>query len=177
MIHRVSAVVGAVFGFSLATIPVAAQSETASAAACEEAAYRAFDFWVGDWTVATPDGDKAGDNLITVEEGGCLILERWSSVSGGTGQSYNYYDPAREAWRQVWVSSTAVIDYEGGLTDAGEMVLEGEIAYRTGVVAPFRGIWTPLDDGRVRQHFDQYDAEKKEWTAWFTGIYTKKAAP
>ena len=79
-------------------------------------------------------------------------------------------------WRQVWVSGAATIDYAGGLDDDGAMALEGEIAYRNGTTAPFRGVWTLQDDGSVRQHFTQYDAETKQWNDWFIGIYKKSTS-
>lgn len=142
-------------------------------APCSDEAYGQFDFWVGDWVVSTPDGTIAGTNTITKEEQGCLVLEKWSSANGGTGQSYNYYDPARQKWRQVWVSSTAMIDYEGGLTETGSMKLEGTITYLANAqTAPFTGEWTLNENGTVRQYFEQYDAESDTWKPWFTGLYS-----
>jgi hypothetical protein len=150
-------------------------AQTPSSPPCAGADYRAFDFWVGEWVVSDPQGVKQGDNSVTREEGGCLIVERWKAVSGNTGQSYNFYDPGSKAWRQVWVSHESVIDYAGGLNAKGEMVLEGEIRYRDGRKAPFKGIWTKQADGGLRQHFEEYDAAKKAWTDWFTGIYRRKS--
>ena len=156
---------------SAATPAIAQDSEAPPP--CEAAPYHAFDFWVGDWEVSTPDGRTAGTNSITKEEDGCLLVERWESARGTTGQSYNYYDPGQQVWRQVWVSPGVVIDYSGGLNQTGAMVLEGEISYRGGETHDFRGTWTPQADGSVRQHFEQYDAEAGEWGDWFTGIYRK----
>lgn len=154
--------------------PAAAQDASAPPP-CQHEIYRAFDFWLGDWEVFTPDGKKAGVNKISEKEGGCLLLEEWTSAGGGTGQSYNYYDPGLKKWRQIWVSGASTINYSGGLSEDGEMVLEGEIAYRNGTTAPFKGTWTLLEDGSVRQHFEQFDADKKEWNDWFVGIYKKPA--
>ncbi len=106
------------------------------------------------------DGSLAGENSISAEEGGCVLVERWTSVSGGTGQSYNFLDPATGKWRQLWISKGATIDYSGGLTESGSMNLEGEIAYQTGgVKAPFTGEWTLNADGSVTQHFAQYNSK------------------
>lgn len=146
------------------------------APSCDDEIYRAFDFWLGDWEVFDINGNKAGDNRISSQENGCLLLEEWTSAQGDTGQSYNFYDTGLEKWRQVWVSVHGTIDYSGGLNGDGAMVLEGETAYRTGVVAPFRGTWTLQEDGSVRQHFEQYDAEKEEWIDAFIGIYRNKGA-
>lgn len=177
MKQGVSAAVAAIFA-SCASAPVGAQTTESSAPqtppSCDAEIYRAFDFWAGEWEVFNPEGKKAGDNTVTVEESGCLLVERWQGAGGGTGQSYNFYDPGMKKWRQVWVARGATIDYAGGLNEDGAMVLEGEIAYRDGRTAPFKGTWTLQDDGSVRQHFEQYNAETEKWDDWFVGIYRKK---
>jgi len=141
---------------------------------CRYEIYRAFDFWLGEWEVFDLDDKKVGENKISARENGCLMLEEWTSASGGTGQSYNFYDPGMKKWRQIWVSGFGTIDYAGGLNDDGAMALEGEIAMRNATTAPFRGIWTLQDDGSVRQHFDQYNSETEKWDVWFVGIYRAK---
>ncbi len=156
-----------------ATPALAQDQQPAPPPPCQEEIYRAFDFWLGTWDVTTPDGRPAGTNVISEQENGCLLLEEWTSVSGGSGQSYNFYDPGLRKWRQVWVSGGATIDYAGGLNDDGAMVLEGEISNRNGTTAPFRGTWTVQEDGAVKQHFQQYDPETEEWNDWFVGIYKK----
>lgn len=135
-----------------------------------------FDFWVGAWRVTDRgSGDFAGENSITKEEGGCFLQERWTGAGGGTGQSLNYYNPATEKWRQIWIAVPGyIIDYEGGLVD-GAMVLVGTImSYRDKIPHPFRGTWTPNEDGTVRQFFEQYSEDEKAWKPWFDGIYTRK---
>jgi len=155
-----------------------ASGDAAKPAPCSDPAFSQFDFWVGEWDVFVPEGKRAGSNSIQKEEYGCLLVERWTSASGTTGQSYNFVDLETGKWRQVWVSAGATIDYVGGLNDDGAMVLEGTIGYgegKPGNGAKFRGTWTPNDDGTVTQYFQQYDPDKKEWTDWFTGIYKRKA--
>ncbi|MEM9284369.1 MAG: hypothetical protein AAGA39_00665 [Pseudomonadota bacterium] len=140
---------------------------------CTDDSYNDFDFWLGTWDVYTGD-TLAGRNVITKEEGGCLIVEHWLNASGGTGQSYNFYDQGQETWRQVWVSAGILIDYQGGLDDEGRMVLEGTITSNAnGETAPFRGQWSPLDDGTVQQTFWTYDSDTEEWNLWFDGNYRR----
>jgi hypothetical protein len=141
---------------------------------CTAPAYRDFDFWLGEWTVTGPAGTKAGENSITSQEGGCLIVERWTSAGNGSGQSYNFYDPGTMQWRQLWVSGSSVIDYSGGLNAKGEMVLRGQIRYRDGRSAPFMGVWSKQPDGTIRQHFQEFDLPTQQWTDWFTGTYRRK---
>jgi hypothetical protein len=160
----------------LSATGVAAQSNASPPATCEnDPIYDQFDFWLGTWEVFVGE-QKAGENTITKEEGGCLVLEKWTDVAGGTGQSYNYYNPDTGKWRQVWVSSFMSIDYEGGLTEDGAMELIGNITYfHNSQTLKFLGRWSLQNDGSVRQHFEQFDEEKGEMVPIFTGIYHRKS--
>lgn len=141
---------------------------------CSDDAYRAFDFLLGKWLVHSKSGDFQGTNLITAQEQGCLIVEQWQGRQGGTGQSYNYYNPKTMKWYQLWVSDGAIIDYSGGLTSSGAMHLEGHIIYQeNGLQAPFKGTWTPQADGSVLQELKQFNPENAGWIDWFTGVYTR----
>ena len=137
-------------------------------------AHRAFDFWLGEWQVSDADGKQYyGSNIIRSEEKGCVLSEHWTSARGSTGSSINYYHPGQGKWHQQWIDAGAsIITISGGLQD-GAMVLEGEIYYLAGQrTAPFRGSWTPQPDGRIRQFFEEQDAEGK-WNVWFDGFYTR----
>ncbi len=144
--------------------------------ACQtEDIFRAFDFWVGNWTVIDQStGQAAGTNSIKSIEGGCAIEERWTNTAGVTGRSLNYYNPVKKEWRQVWVATGAyAIDVTGGFTD-GAMRMNGTIYYYgTNQSFPFTGAWTPNKDGTVRQYFEQYNPDTKTWVPWFDGKYTK----
>lgn len=136
-----------------------------------------FDFWIGEWDVETAAGQHAGVNRISRRERGCVLLEEWTSSNGGTGMSLNYYDPGTDLWKQTWLNGGAyLIEIEGGLNEAGQMALSGRIVYYgPGTESAFRGTWTPLDDGRVRQYFEQYDDEGETWAPWFDGYYVRKS--
>lgn len=144
--------------------------------ACAGERFRDFDFWLGTWRVVDANGEEAGRNRIERAQQGCLVLENWQGATGGTGTSLNYYDPVAGAWRQVWVSPGALIDIRGGLAD-GSMVLTGSIVYVAEARSlPFRGTWTALPDGRVRQYFEE-QRQVGVWTAWFEGFYEPVEAP
>ena len=139
--------------------------------------FQDFDFWVGEWNVFTTEGVKIGENSISKQEQGCLILEKWHDISGGTGQSYNYFNPETKKWRQVWVSSVMIIDYQGGLTKDGAMELVGEVLfYKNNQKAKLLGRWSKQSDGSVRQYFAKYDPKKEKWIPMFVGIYKKKTS-
>jgi len=157
----------------LAALPALAQPKPPFD--CRESApHRAFDFWLGKWAVSDAAGERQGSNEVRAVQNGCALEEQWVSVRGGTGQSINFYHPGRGEWHQLWIDGGAsIIDIRGGLS-GGVMQLEGTIYYLDkGVERGFRGSWTPLDDGRVRQFFEERD-ETGEWQTWFEGFYSRQ---
>jgi len=139
-----------------------------------QAGFQDFDFWVGEWDVHLANGTPAGTNIIETIERGCALSEYWTSASGGTGMSINYLDKANDEWVQIWNAEGGTqIIIRGGLTDDG-MAMEGYINYvGNGTTAPFRALWTPLPDGRVRQYFEQSNDGGNTWVPWFEGFYTR----
>ncbi len=136
-----------------------------------------FDFWLGTWRVSLADGTFAGKNTITREQNGCVLMENWRGAQGGSGVSMNYFDQAKQQWVQMWTGSEgSQIHIAGGLKD-GSMVLVGKLnTLGQPQSADFRGTWTLLDDGRVRQFFEQSNDAGKSWQPWFEGFYRKTDA-
>ena len=136
--------------------------------------FREFDFWIGEWEVRSAQGEFAGRNRIRAAERGCVLIEEWSGVGDSTGMSINYLDDATGEWVQVWNSAGGTqIQIRGGVGEDG-MLLTGKIHYvSNGTTADFRGLWTPLPDGRVRQYFEQSDDGGETWSPWFEGFYSR----
>jgi hypothetical protein len=145
----------------------------AIATPCDTPAHGAFDFWLGEWQVRTPDGKLAGVNRIEREYDGCVLHERYTTSRGYSGESLNIYDASRNVWHQTWVdTSGTLLVLEGGIRDS-KMVLEGQT---TGADAQFikhRITWTPNANGSVRQFWESTNA-KGEWGTTFDGTYTRK---
>lgn len=142
----------------------------------EREQFAEFDFWVGSWDVHTSDGTFAGSNVISREQRGCVLIENWTGAQGSTGMSINYLDKVSGEWVQIWHAASGYqIDIRGGLTPIG-MQLTGTIHYiNNAKTLPFRGLWTPLQDGRVRQFFEISQDDGATWATWFEGFYTRKA--
>ncbi|MEX2495343.1 MAG: hypothetical protein WD448_04595 [Woeseia sp.] len=136
--------------------------------------FRDFDFWIGHWEVRDPEGELAGHNVIEAAQRGCVLIENWNGAGGSTGTSMNYFDQATDEWVQLWTDAGGgQINIRGGMTEAG-MLLEGQIHYVSSkTTAPFRGLWTPQPDGRVRQFFEQSNDGGRTWEPWFEGFYSR----
>jgi hypothetical protein len=138
--------------------------------------FQEFDFWIGEWDVHAASGQFAGSNVIAREQRGCYLSEKWTSASGGGGDSINYVDKITGEWVQIWNdASGGQINIRGGLTDEGMLLVGTLHDIATNTTQPFRGLWTPLEDGRVRQFFEQSNDGGKTWVPWFEGFYTRKA--
>lgn len=137
---------------------------------------RQFDFWIGDWSVTTPDGKAAGTSRIERIADGRGLLENWTgdpAAGGGNGKSLNTWNAAKHQWQQFWVGSGGgVLELAGELSGAA-MVLSGEHTVR-GRHLIERITWTPRADGAVRQFWEQSADEGKTWQAVFDGLYTRK---
>ena len=89
----------------------------------DDPAFRAFDFWVGDWEARTPDGVLQGHNRIEIVLGGAAIVERWTGIAGYTGTSLNRLDRATGTWRQTWVDDQGdVVEFVDGVAGDGRLV-------------------------------------------------------
>jgi hypothetical protein len=141
---------------------------------CQAPEHRQFDFWVGTWTVTTPNGQVAGTNTIERAMNGCVLHESYTATSGYHGESFNIYDAARGVWHQSWVDSSGLLlSLEGGFED-GEMVLQGETVGPDGAVSQQRITWSVVDGdpNRVRQLWESRKADG-DWTVAFDGLYTR----
>lgn len=138
---------------------------------CNTPEFRQFDFWVGDWNVESAAAPgTVSHNRITRINDGCTIREEYTTPYGYEGTSLNFYDATRKVWHQTWT------DNQGG-----GLVLEGGVQGKSMVLSSVTDLdavqritWTPLDDGRVRQHWESTTDGGKTWTTAFDGYYTRR---
>ncbi len=142
---------------------------------CRAPEHRQFDFWLGTWAVFSPDGERVGSNVITLELNGCVLHERWESARGPhRGNSFNIYDRSSARWYQTWVDNTGLLlRLEGGLQNRA-MVLEGRTRLPDGSEQRERITWTPQPDGVVRQLWERSNDLGGIWTIVFDGRYVRR---
>ena len=141
--------------------------------ACVAAEFRQFDFWLGKWKVTGAQGKQVGTSEISRVSEGCAIREQWTSATGQGGTSINYYDATEHKWHQDWVGGDGTILHLRGNLKDGAMVLTGESKGAKGTVIN-RITWTPLPDGKVKQHWETSTNTGASWKTSFVGIYEKE---
>jgi hypothetical protein len=138
---------------------------------CSGPEFRQFDFWLGEWNVEAPaNPGRVSRSSITSTNAGCTIHEHYRSPGGYEGSSLNFFDASRKRWHQTWIDNQGQPLYlEGGL-QGQSMVLA-----TTGDAQNVQRItWTPLPDGRVRQHWESTDDGGSTWTTVFDGYYSRR---
>jgi hypothetical protein len=142
---------------------------------CADAPHRAFDFWVGEWTVTTKNGPKVGDSSIKRILNDCVILESWTGAGGGSGQSFNNYDARSKSWKQFWVDVTGSRqEYEDGVYQDGALRFTGHNLGPKGEPALQRFTFFNLDPNHVRQFQEQSTDGGKTWSVVYDFYYARK---
>lgn len=134
---------------------------------------RQFDFWVGEWDVFNPQGQKAGTSSIQQFAEGCGVLENWTSTLGGSGKSINFYDPAAERWYQYWMGANGSPARYAGVYKDGAMRYEGEPP-SGGNKTRTRLTFFNLDANTVRQLAEQSSDDGKTWTTTYDLKYVRR---
>lgn len=139
---------------------------------CSTEEYSQFDFWIGEWEVFDPKGQKVGENTIEKILGGCSLQESWRGASGNVGHSYNIYDRSEKQWHQTWVdNSGTLLELNGGM-EGDSMVMSGMMQGKRGVVLN-KISWTP-EEAHVRQIWSVSTDNGESWKVIFNGLYKKK---
>ena len=142
---------------------------------CSQPAYRALDFWIGDFEVRTPQGQVVGRNRIEKILDGCALQENWTSSGGGQGRSFTWFDPDTKRWRQLYLGVNGHShEYAGEVKDDGIHFLHDK-RQTDGSRQMFRMVFTPQSGGRVRQLIEESWDGGLSWAIWFDGIYVPAA--
>jgi hypothetical protein len=143
-----------------------------TAKTCDSTEHRAFDFWVGEWSVIDPAKKKAGDSKIEIIQNGCVVKESWSSATSKyTGTSYNFYNQEMARWEQLWLDNQGGSLNLKGKRSGDAMVLRSNGKTDDKGVTSYNQItWTANNDGTVRQLWQVFSDDKKPQIA-FDGLY------
>lgn len=136
---------------------------------------RKFDFWVGEWTVTTAGGTVVGSSVVQTINGGCSLLENWTSGRGSTGKSLNSFNPLISKWQQYWVDQTGgVTEYRDSEWRNGSLSFLAHTAQPTGGSMLQRLTFSALSDSVVRQHGERSTDDGKTWSTTYDFYYHRR---
>jgi tetratricopeptide (TPR) repeat protein len=134
---------------------------------------RQFDFWLGEWDVFNPQGQKVGASRIENVSVGCAVLENWNASFGGSGKSLNFYDPQAKKWFQYWMGGNGAPQRYAGVYKDGAMRYESESLTPDGKKLLSRLTFFNLDANTVRQLAENSTDEGKTWQVLYDFKYVR----
>ena len=150
-----------------------------NAAPCEDAEFKQFDFWLGDWDVTSAaDGMHRGASHISKEMGGCVVWENWTSAgSPYFGKSYNTWNPNLKRWEQYWVDTSAGVMFFHGELKNNIMDYWTDDVPQAGGGTLLRHLqFFNLGPDKVRQFSQGSNDGGKTWHTEYDLIYTRVAS-
>lgn len=147
-----------------------------NAAPCDDSEFRQFDFWLGDWDVASAgDGVRRGSSHISKEMNGCVVWENWTSVgSPYFGKSYNTWNSNLKRWEQYWVDTAGgVMFFHGKLKENVMDYWTDEVAQSGGGTLVRHLQFFSLARDKVRQFSQGSSDGGKTWHTEYDLIYTR----
>jgi tetratricopeptide (TPR) repeat protein len=136
---------------------------------------RRFDFWAGEWSVTTAGGTVVGSSSVQTINGGCSILENWTSARGSTGKSLNSFNPAISKWQQYWVDQTGgVTEYRDSEWRDGSLSFLARGTQQNGSPLLQRLTFSALSDSVVRQHGERSIDDGKTWITTYDFYYHRR---
>ena len=147
--------------------------------ACNDAAARALDFWIGTWAVHNAKGQLAATSIIESHAEGCGVLERYVGEPGPAGRRYvgvglHAYDPASRTWKQLWTDTRPGVTEMRGHLSNGAVIYEWSVTDAAGRPTMKRYVLSRVADG-VRQLGERSDDAGATWTVEFDLRYRGQA--
>ncbi|HVT99769.1 MAG TPA: tetratricopeptide repeat protein [Acidobacteriaceae bacterium] len=149
-----------------------------NATPCDDPQFRQFDFWLGDWDVASAgDNIHRGSSHVSKEMNGCVVWENWTSAGNPYfGKSYNTWNPNLNRWEQYWVDTAAgVMFFHGALKDNVMDYWTDDIPQTTGGTLQRHLQFFNLGPDKVRQFSQGSTDGGKTWHTEYDFIYTRVA--
>jgi len=160
----------ALLSLLLAPAVLVAQNPPQPLPTCDAPAFRAFDYWVGEWTVADSTGKQIAESSISLVAGDCAVLEQWHPVGSPPGASISWWDRSDSLWHQSWMSGTGrATQYVGGPED-GVMTMVAKPSPQVWL----KMTWVKRPGGVVRQSQFVSKDQGATWQPGFVGDYSPR---
>jgi tetratricopeptide (TPR) repeat protein len=143
---------------------------------CEHAPEaRQFDFWIGQWEVFAPNGQRLGSNRIEKTLRGCALIENWTDGMGREGKSFNTFDPQRRLWHQLWVSDNGTVtDYSEGKVAGNTLQFTARSRNANGDSVLQRMTFHHVHRDTVRQVIEASADRGRTWNPPWVGVYVRR---
>ncbi len=160
----------AVLALLMLPAALAAQNTPRPLPTCDGPEFRAFDYWVGEWTVTDSTGKPMAESSISLLAKDCAVLEQWHPIGSPPGASISWYERTDSLWHQSWMSGTGRANQYVGKPEDGVMTM---VAHASPTVW-LKMTWVKRPGGVVRQSQFVSKDQGASWQLGFVGDYAPK---
>lgn len=150
----------------------AAACAAADASPCGSSAYHAFDFTLGAWNVADPQGNSRGTASVKYALDGCAVVESWTAPDGHRGTNIDAFSSDDVRWHRFFVDNKGHVHVFAGIATNGLVRYAGTSTGSKGEPVLNRLVIRAGRSGTMLQTWQQSDDRGRTWIVIFSDLYT-----
>jgi len=136
---------------------------------------RRLDFWLGDWTIAGPDGKANGTSRVHLALDKCMVVESWSAGQGHQGENMFAYSRDDHSWHGMFVDNEGRVHvFVDGKVTASLAVFSGSSRGPNGGTLLNRISIGRAGPDRVTQLWEKSADNGSTWSMEFRGEYSRR---
>ena len=171
--------------FLLLTAAVAGAAAAAPARAAAEAQpcavnapSRALDYWVGEWSVASPGGGASSTSSVRLQLDQCVVVENWGDGRGHDGENVFGYSQGDRDWRGMFFDNRGHVHiFVAGKVADGTAEFLGPSVGEHGEAVLNRIRLVRLAQDRLEQTWEKSLDNGQTWSRQFRLEYTRRSTP
>lgn len=137
---------------------------------------RALDFWLGEWKIGVPNENVDATSKVSLELGGCVVVEQWAGGDGHVGENIFGYSADDKSWHGMFADSVGHVHvFLNGQVHSDSAEFTGPSRGQQGETVLNRITIRRTGPGHVQQMWAKSSDGGKTWTTVFQGEYTKKS--
>jgi hypothetical protein len=149
---------------------------TQSAACATNPHSRQLDFWLGEWTIAGPDGKPGATSRVHLALGKCMVVESWSGGQGHEGENMFAYSQDDHSWHGMFADNEGRVHvFVDGKVTLGSAEFSGPSQGPKGETLLNRISIARAGPDRVKQLWLKSADNGITWSTEFQGEYSRRS--
>jgi hypothetical protein len=136
---------------------------------------RRLDFWLGEWTIAGPDGKPNGTSRVHLALDKCMVVESWSAGPGHQGENMFAFSQDDHSWHGMFADNEGRVHvFVDGKVTGGATVFSGPSLGPNGETVLNRISIARAGANRVTQLWQKSADNGITWSIEFRGVYSRR---